>query len=65
LTAGVQRMVGDDEGYDEQVAELIAAMQKHIKEEEQQLFPALERCEIDFDALGKKLAESRDALISG
>jgi|AGTN01.1.fsa_nt_gi hypothetical protein len=62
LLAGAQRMMGEEEGFDEHLKELFAAIEKHIKEEDEKLFPALKGCELDFEAIGKRLGDSRDEM---
>ncbi|HTD83100.1 MAG TPA: hypothetical protein VK648_04850 [Gemmatimonadaceae bacterium] len=36
----------------------------HVEEEEGELFPQVEASELDLEALGKKMAERKAALIS-
>lgn len=64
LLAHSQRMMGEEEEFDEHAKELFAAIEKHIKEEDQKLFPSLKGCKLDFEAIGKKLGDSRDGMMA-
>lgn len=64
LLARAQRMMGEEPEFDDHVKELLAAVKTHIKEEDRELFPALKDCKLDFDALGKKLADRREEMMA-
>jgi hypothetical protein len=62
LVARAQRLMGDEEDFDGATKELFESAANHIKEEDQSLFPKLKGCELDFDAIGKKMRDVRNEM---
>lgn len=58
--AQIQRMMGDEAGFDEQLQELRAMVKKHFTAEEQDLFPALEKSSLDLNTIGEGLDRKRE-----
>jgi hemerythrin superfamily protein len=63
LIAEIKEMNADDELYDAKVKVLGEQVLHHIEEEEDELFPEIESSELDLEALGKKMAERKTALL--
>jgi hypothetical protein len=63
LIAEIEEMDAGDELYDAKVKVLGEQVRHHIEEEEDELFPEVEGSELDLEALGKKMAERKEALI--
>jgi hemerythrin-like domain-containing protein len=63
LIAELEEMDPNDELYDAKVKVLGEQVSHHVDEEENQLFPQLEKSEVDLEALGQKLAERKEALL--
>ena len=64
LIGEIENMKPGDELYDAKVKVLQEQVLHHVEEEEGELFPQVEASELDLDALGKKMAERKAALIS-
>lgn len=60
MTAQVQRLMGDEAEFDSQFQELRNLVKKHFTEEEQDLFPALEKSSVDLNQLGEGLNKKRE-----
>ena len=63
LIAEIEDMDAEDELYDAKVKVLGEQVSHHIEEEEDELFPEVESSELDLEALGKKMAERKVALL--
>jgi hemerythrin superfamily protein len=64
LIGEIENMKPGDELYDAKVKVLQEQVLHHVEEEEGELFPQVEASELDLDALGKKMAERKIALLS-
>ena len=64
LIGEIENMKPGDELYDAKVKVLQEQVLHHVEEEEGELFPQVEASELDLEALGKKMAERKAALIS-
>jgi hemerythrin superfamily protein len=69
--ATVKKLIGETEAmevgeelYDAKVRVLAEMVKHHIREEEEELFPELESAKMDIDAVGKELAERKEALMA-
>lgn len=62
LIADIDGSAVGEELFDARFTVLKEYVQHHVKEEENELMPAVERTEIDLDALGEQLAERKQAL---
>ena len=62
LIAEIEEMDTGDELYDAKVKVLGEQVRHHV-EEEDELFPEIESSELDLEALGKKMAERKTALL--
>ena len=63
LIAQLGEMEPGDELYDAKVTVLGEYVKHHVGEEENELFPALEKAGIDLDLLGQRLAERKTELM--
>ena len=63
LIAEIEEMDAGDELYDAKVKVLGEQVRHHVEEEEDELFPEIESSELDLEALGKKMAERKAALL--
>jgi len=64
LIGEIEKMKQGEELYDAKLKVLQEQVLHHVEEEEGELFPQVEASELDLDALGKKMAERKTALIS-
>ena len=64
LIAEIENMKPGDKLYDAKLKVLQEQVLHHVEEEEGELFPQVEASELDLDALGKKMAERKIALLS-
>ena len=64
LIGEIENMKPGDELYDAKIKVLQEQVLHHVEEEEGELFPQVEASELDLDALGKKMAERKTALLS-
>jgi len=63
LIAKIEAMTSDDESFKATVKVLGEYVKHHVKEEENELFPALRKAELDLKELGSQLAERKYALM--
>jgi hypothetical protein len=63
LIAEIEDMEAGDELYDAKVKVLGEQVRHHVEEEEDKLFPEIKSSELDLEALGKKMAERKVALL--
>lgn len=54
LIAELEEMDGTESHYDAKFTVLAENVRHHIKEEEENMLPEVQKTELDFDALGKK-----------
>jgi hemerythrin superfamily protein len=64
LIAEIEEMDVGEELFDAKVRVLGEMVKRHIREEEEELFPELQSAKIDLDAVGKELAERKEELMS-
>ena len=63
LIAKIQGMSSDDESFKATVKVLGEYVKHHVKEEENEMFPALRKAELDLKEIGAQLAERKYALM--
>jgi hemerythrin superfamily protein len=63
LIAKIEAMTPDDEAFKATVKVLGEYVKHHVKEEENELFPALKETELDLKELGARLADRKFALM--
>jgi len=63
LITEIKEMDANDELYDAKVKVLGEQVLHHVEEEEDELFPEIESSELDLEALGRKMAERKAALL--
>jgi hemerythrin-like domain-containing protein len=63
LIEQLENMTPDDPNYHATFTVLGEYVKHHIKEEEHEMFPAAEKAEMDFEALGQQMRDRRDELI--
>ena len=64
LVSQIESMEPGDDLYDAKIKVLGEQIKHHVKEEEEELFPEIEKAKADVEALGKKLAARKSELIS-
>ena len=64
LIAEIEEMDVGEELFDAKVRVLGEMVKRHIREEEEELFPELQSAKMDLDAVGKELAERKEELMS-
>lgn len=62
LIEEIQSMEGDEEFFDTKVKVLGEQIQHHVKEEEGEMFPTVEKSSLDLVALGKQMEERKAQL---
>lgn len=60
LVAHTQRLMGDETDFDGTFEELSNMVKKHIKEEDEQLFPKIEKSSVNLDSIGEGLHKKRE-----
>jgi hypothetical protein len=63
LISEIEEMEPGEELYDAKVKVLQEQVLHHVEEEEGELFPQVEASELDLEAVGKKMAERKAALL--
>ena len=63
LISQLQGMGPDDEKYAARFTVLCEYVLHHVKEEESEMFPQLERARLDWEAMGAEMAERREELM--
>ena len=64
LIAEIEEMDAGEELYDAKIRVLGEMVKRHIREEEEELFPELQSAKMDLDAVGRELAERKEKLMS-
>ena len=64
LIGEIEEMDVGEELFDAKVRVLGEMVKRHIKEEEEELFPELQSAKMDLDAVGKELAERKEELMA-
>ncbi len=59
LIEEIQSMESDEELFDAKVKVLSEYVEHHVNEEEQEMFPLLQKSNLDLNSLGKKLVERK------
>jgi hypothetical protein len=63
LVAEIEKMKVGDELYDAKMRVLGEMVKRHIREEEEELFPELQSTTMNLDAIGKDLSERKEQLM--
>lgn len=64
LIGEIEEMDVGEELYDAKIRVLGEMVKRHIREEEEELFPELQSAKMDLNAVGKELAERKEELMS-
>ncbi|HEY3908689.1 MAG TPA: hemerythrin domain-containing protein [Stellaceae bacterium] len=64
LISEIEEMEVGDDLYDAKIRVLGEMVKRHIREEEEELFPELEKSKMDVDAVGRELADRKTELMS-
>ena len=64
LLVELKKMKPSDERYDAKFTVLAESVRHHIKEEESEIFPKAEDCEIDWDALCSQVVKRKEQLVA-
>ncbi len=64
LLVELKKMKPSDERYDAKFTVLAESVRHHIKEEESEMFPKAEDCEIDWDALCSQVVKRKEQLVA-
>lgn len=64
LITKIDEMDADDTMFDANFTVLSEYIKHHVKEEEGELFPKIQKSELDLDALGEQMRERKDALMA-
>ncbi|TDU26392.1 hemerythrin HHE cation binding domain-containing protein [Panacagrimonas perspica] len=62
LVKQISRMSASDEYFDSSVTVLKEYVKHHVKEEETEMFPKIQKSRVDLDALGERLAAAKARL---
>ncbi|MDX1749294.1 MAG: hemerythrin domain-containing protein [Methylophaga sp.] len=63
LIKEIQQMQADEELFDAKVKVLSEYIEHHVKEEEDEMFPLLQKSDVDLALLGEKLSQRKQQLI--
>lgn len=64
LIAELDAMKGSEEQYEAKFIVLAENVRHHIKEEEKEMFPKVKKAKIDLQALGNKMSQRKEALMT-
>jgi hemerythrin superfamily protein len=64
MIAEIEKMKPGQELYDAKLRVLGEMVKRHIREEEEELFPELQSAKMDLDAVGQELAERKEELLA-
>lgn len=64
LIAEIEKMKPGQELYDAKIRVLGEMVKRHIREEEEELFPELQSTKMDLDGVGKELLERKEELMA-
>jgi hemerythrin-like domain-containing protein len=64
MISEIEEMEVGDDLYDAKIRVLGEMVKRHIREEEEELFPELEKSKMDLSAVGRELAERKSELMS-
>jgi hemerythrin superfamily protein len=64
MIAEIEKMKPGQELYDAKIRVLGEMVKRHIREEEEELFPELQSAKMDLDAVGQELAERKKELMA-
>ena len=64
LLGELKKMTPSDERYDAKFTVLAENVRHHIKEEESDMFPQAEECEIDWEALSARVTKRKEQLLA-
>ncbi len=64
MIAEIEEMDAGEDLFDAKIRVLGEMVKRHIREEEEELFPELQSAKMDLDAVGKELAERKQELMS-
>lgn len=62
LIGQIKAMNAEDQYFDGRMKVLSELIDHHVEEEEEEMFPALKKTDVDLDELGEKLAAKKKAL---
>jgi hemerythrin superfamily protein len=64
LIAELDAMKGSEDQYEAKFIVLAENVRHHIKEEEKEMFPKVKKAKIDLEALGNKMSQRKEALMT-
>jgi hypothetical protein len=64
MIAEIEKMKPGEELFDAKIRVLGEMVKRHIREEEEELFPELQSAKMDLGAIGQKLAERKEELMA-
>lgn len=63
LISEIEEMSPEDDAYDATLKALVAAIARHVEEEENEMFPKLEEAGLETESLGEQMAERRQEIM--